>query len=191
MKNRLWLLPKKRAVRAAPQETNTVTSKSRVTFVFPKKLLSLKIQWNKSRQLGELPRILLQLKPPMLVMSVMVINSISRWTPDMEALNALVGSAATMTFVIPSQRVATAIVSVKRLIPTTCAVLQIHPLLMISSEVAGIRSAFRSEAKSAATRRVRTARSMASAVLALIEGIACQILAEPTMIASMTAFTSA
>ena len=44
MKNQLWLQQKKRAVRVAPQETSTVTSKSRVTFVFPKKLLSLKIQ---------------------------------------------------------------------------------------------------------------------------------------------------
>jgi len=191
MKNRLWLLPKKLAVRVAPQETSTVTSKSRVTFVFPKKLLSLKIQWNKSRQLGELLRILSQLKPPMSVISVMLINSTSRWTPDKVALKALLGSAATMTFVIPSQRVATAIVSVKRSIPTTCAVLQIPALLMISSEVAGIRSASRSEAKSAATRRVTTAKSMAFTVLALIEGIACRILAEPTMIASMTTFTSA
>jgi len=69
MKNRPWLLQKKLTVRAAPRETNTVTSKSRVTFAFPKKLLSLKIQWNKSKQLEELPRILWQLKPQMSVMS--------------------------------------------------------------------------------------------------------------------------
>jgi hypothetical protein len=65
MKNRLWLLQKRRTVRVAPLETSTATSKSRVTYVFPKKSPSLKIQWNKSKQLEEPPRILSQLKPQM------------------------------------------------------------------------------------------------------------------------------
>jgi hypothetical protein len=191
MKNQLWLLQKRLTVRAAHQEISTATSKSRVTSVFPKKLLSLKIQWNKSRQLGELPRILLQLKPLMLVMSVMVINSTTRWTPDKVALEGLLESAATMTFVILSQIAALMIASVKRSIPTTFVVLQIHALLMTSSEVAGIRSVCRLEDKSAAIRRVRTARSTVITVHALTEAIECQIPAGQTMIVSIMTFTSA
>ena len=97
MKSPLWLLQRKLTERVAPLETSTVTSKSRVTFVFPKKLLSLKIQWNKSKQLGELPRILWQLKPQMSVMFAMVINSTTSWTPDRVDSEALMDSLAMMT----------------------------------------------------------------------------------------------
>lgn len=128
MKSQLWLLQRKLTERVAPLETSTVTSKSRVTFVFPKKLLSLKIQWNKSKQLGELQRIPWLLKPQMSVMSAMVINSTTSWTPDRVDSEALMDSLAMMTLVIPSQRVAITIGSANRSIPITYAALQIHAL---------------------------------------------------------------
>jgi hypothetical protein len=129
MKSPLWLLQRKLTERVAPLETSTATSKSRVTFVFPKKSLSLKIQWNKSKQLGELLRILWQSKPPMSVMSAMVINSTTSWTPDRVVdSEALMDLLAMMTFVIPSQRVAITIGSANRSIPITFAALQIHAL---------------------------------------------------------------
>jgi hypothetical protein len=129
MKSPLWLLQRKLTERVAPLETSTVTSKSRVTFVFPKKLLSLKIQWNKSKQLAELLRILWLLKPQMSVMSAMVINSTTSWTPDRVVdSEALMDSLAMTTFVIPSQRVAITIGSANRSILITFAALQIHAL---------------------------------------------------------------
>jgi hypothetical protein len=121
----------------------------------------------------------------------MVINTTTRWTPDKEVLEALSESAAMTTFVIPSPIVVMTIASVKQSIPTMFAALPTLASWMISSEVAEIRSVSRSEAKSAAIRRVRTAKSMVITVLALIEAIACRIHAEPTMIVSMTTFTSA
>lgn len=128
MKSQLWLLQRKLTERVAPLETSTVTSKSRVTFVFPKKSLSLKIQWNKSKQLGELQRIQWLLKPQMSVMSAMVINSTTSWTPDRVDSEALMDSLAMMTLVIPSQRVAITIGSANRSILITYAALQIHAL---------------------------------------------------------------
>ena len=125
-------------------------------------------------------------------MSATVINMTTSWTPDKEDLEeAISESAAMITFVILSQRVALTIASAKGLIPITFAALQIHALLMTSSEVAEIMSVYRSEVKSAATRRVMTAKLTAITGPAPIEDIACQIHAEPMMIASMMIFTSA
>ena len=96
------------------------------------------------------------------------------WTPDKEDLEEAISVLAAMiTFVILSQRVALTIASAKGLIPITFAALQIHALLMTSSEVAEIRSVYRSEVKSAATRRVMTARLTAITGPAPIEDIAC------------------
>jgi hypothetical protein len=129
MKSPLWQLQRKLTERVAHLETSTVTSKSRVTFVFPKKSLSLKIQWNKSKQLGELLRILSLSKPQMSVMSATVINSTTSWTPGRVVdSEALMDSVAMMTFVIHSQRVAITIGSANRSILITFAVLQILAL---------------------------------------------------------------
>jgi hypothetical protein len=76
-------------------------------------------------------------------MSATVINMTTSWTPDKEDLEEATSvSAAMITFVILSQRVALTIASAKGLILITFAALQIHALLMTSSEVAEIRSVY-------------------------------------------------
>lgn len=125
----------------------------------------------------------------MSVMSLMVISMTIRWTLD-SAVEWVELAAPMTTLVIPSLQAAITITSAYRSIPITCVALPIKATSMINSEDVGISSVFQSEVRSAATKRATTVRSMAIKVPAQIEAIACQPLAEPTMTASMTVFTS-